>query len=472
MKAKKLVALVMSAAMVVGAASLFAACDKDKDKDKEKPKPTPIVPGPPETTFQEDTNTYYAVGNSEGEGTLKANGWATDNANIPFTKDTTVTDANVFTLELTMYAGDAFKVLFDTEKGWGGTSIHYQSLQGDYQTYFSTNDDNNIICKQGQDGVYLFTLTTDLSKTDWHEQYVLTVEQTDKIQVAYDMEVTGDVAPKAMKNNNGVWTVDLEIKSQHLTCDENGAEVAEGAQYAVVYVHNNGVGKTDGEALNICDLNYKKAGVTIEGETINVNLLEVGKYTVTFKEEDGSVTINKITDMWNFVLGSATGSELTYSGETGLWSGTLNLTAETVVKLTNTGDDSAEDVTVGTLAAGKWVIQYNPTNNVVKSAKYVWYVIGEYNGWTINETNGSVELVEGENNVWTAEVTFPEGQLGYKFVLGNVLAGPDWSNEYPSGTNISGDAAIPAAGTYIITWNKTTNEVTATLKPATPEVTE
>mgnify|MGYP006990183891 CR=1 FL=1 len=58
MKSKKIVALVMSAAMVVGAASMFAACKPEKD-------------GPGGTTgpeFQVDNEVYHCAGSSFRSG--------------------------------------------------------------------------------------------------------------------------------------------------------------------------------------------------------------------------------------------------------------------------------------------------------------------------------------------------------------------------------------------------------------------
>lgn len=89
MKSKKIVALVMSAAMVVGAASMFAACKPEKD-------------GPGGTTgeFQVDNEVYHCAGSSKGpEGSLYEQGWnekaegATEK--VTFVKDTAVTNENV-----------------------------------------------------------------------------------------------------------------------------------------------------------------------------------------------------------------------------------------------------------------------------------------------------------------------------------------------------------------------------------------
>ena len=114
MKAKKWIALIMSAAMVMGTAALFTACDPDKGENGPGTSQGGNEGGNEqggEDNFVADDNNYYAVGS--GKGTLKANGWNPKNDNIPLIKDTTVTDENVYTIRLEMYAGDAFKICMD-----------------------------------------------------------------------------------------------------------------------------------------------------------------------------------------------------------------------------------------------------------------------------------------------------------------------------------------------------------------------
>ena len=104
MKIKKLAALALTCAMVVGGGAMFAACGDEKD------------PGGDTNGFVEDTRIWYAVG-KDSKGTLKDQGWDQNNSTYSFTRDTTVTDENVFTLSLDIYAGNvgtglAFKFLY------------------------------------------------------------------------------------------------------------------------------------------------------------------------------------------------------------------------------------------------------------------------------------------------------------------------------------------------------------------------
>ncbi|MDE7297010.1 MAG: InlB B-repeat-containing protein [Clostridia bacterium] len=62
------------------------------------------------TEYVADSNEYYAIGT--GAGTLKDSGWshAPESAALHFTKNEAVTNANEYTVELSMYAGDRFQI--------------------------------------------------------------------------------------------------------------------------------------------------------------------------------------------------------------------------------------------------------------------------------------------------------------------------------------------------------------------------
>ena len=67
MKIKKLAALALTCAMVVGGGAMFAACGDEKD------------PGGDTNGFVEDTRIWYAVG-KDSKGTLKDQGWDQNNS--------------------------------------------------------------------------------------------------------------------------------------------------------------------------------------------------------------------------------------------------------------------------------------------------------------------------------------------------------------------------------------------------------
>ena len=456
MKAKKIVALIMSAAMVMGTAALFTACNNDDVKDPGgtvDPNPTPDPnpnPNPnPTPDFIEDTNTYYVVG--AGIGTLEGTSWSESDTSITFEKDTTVTDANVFKLTLTMYEDDQFKILHETN--WN-TAVHYKNFAGDnYSTYFSTNNDNNIICKAGQDAIYEFTLTSDLSKTVYEERWVLTVEQKEKVQLAYDMHVMGDLGDKVMtKKGDGIWAVDIEIKAdRHLTRDEAGKVAGDDGvgeiKYAAIYVHNNGVGSDEEEPLDFATTG--SIDITFEETSVKANLLEAGKYTITFNENTGTVEIKKLTDEWHIVQGTTTNpSALTYDGTKGIWSGSITLEEETAIKLTNVGEGATdEDIDLGTLSAGYWVIEYNETTKEAKKGLTTYYLVGSYTtpGWGDGLSAGvALQLTETETpGVYSVEVDWTEltdEYVTFKVVKGNPLTAIDsWHGHWQTGQYPDGE---------------------------------
>ena len=177
--------------------------------------------------YVEDTNTYYAIGT--GSGTMSASGWAHNpdaSAGLNFEKDTTVTNANVYTIELSMYAGDRFQICFGSWDGQMGigyvTGAEYADFEVGQNPYMPTLEgtaadqdyavvknaagdivfhggneyDNaytnwNIVCYEGQDGVYKFTLHTypgqeSNNYIDWE-----LIEPIEALEKTHEMYIVG-----------------------------------------------------------------------------------------------------------------------------------------------------------------------------------------------------------------------------------------------------------------------------------------
>lgn len=480
MKAKKLVALIMSGAMLVGTAAMFAACNNDDEGGTVTPPTDPVDPVDPvdPSDFVEDTNTYYAVGASNGEqGTLYNQGWNATSDTIKFTKDTTVTNENKYTLQLTMYAGDAFKILCDTTKGWSGEQVNQYSLA---ENEYFKKDIENIELSVGYDGIYTFTLITHPEKNmGKYELSVVQDETIAKLRVPYDMQVLGDFSRNATKmvKGSGTWTVDFDIQAKHLIRNATGAKVEEGGAYAAVYIYNAGDGVNDEDSKVFYDTNtaLKNGSIISDGETITANLLEAGHYTVTFTEQDGSVVIKKITDKWHFVLGDAvnaedSGYDLIYSGDTGLWTGSVTLTAETTLKLKNLGDDTADEVTIGTLAAGPWVVKYDPIKKEVKyESRNSYYLTGSLYGWGEGPVNGTaVKLTAtSEEGVYETDVDWTDktGTIQIKVIKANFLNGVvdgGWYGAVDGQEKDNDGNLLCQPGKYHITFTTNGNVITVT----------
>jgi len=340
MKAKKFIALAMSVAMAVGTASLFAACNPEDKGEGDG--------GSGSGDYAVDTRIWYVVG-QDTKGTLSEIKWQPQNTTYKFERDTTVTDENVFTLTLDIYAGsvatgNSFKFLYktsedevisDTNLWTRQVGIHaFEGMDGyegegvdsvikiDGETVFTTaqdngDDGNNMACAKGQDGTYKFTLKTK-NATDTPK---LSVERTAKIAVPYEMYLRGDMNNFSLQNmvamtekvgsgeTNTTWSVQYEVTDKDLWRDENGAEVEAddklmpvGGKYAAIQLYNSIDNKTYVTA--------KEAGygltdeITIDGNAVNCGtcmLLPKGKYTVTFDVEDKSVTVTAGTHQMYFI---------------------------------------------------------------------------------------------------------------------------------------------------------------------------
>ena len=495
MKSKKIVALVMSAAMVVGAASMFAACKPEED-------------GPGGTTgpeFQVDNEVYHCAGSSKGpEGSLYEQGWnekaegATEK--VTFVKDAAVTNENVFKLEMKLYAGDEFKIVKATTGWtWELTTAAFVDAQEDatYNWVVKNDDDqivfrsvsssnSNITLNEGMDGIYEFTLKTNPAATEHADQYKISyklVEKIDKLRIPYNMEVWGDLNgfgfgsnKIAMTNKDGIWSTVIDITEKDLVRKEDGTKITTdeeytGTKYSAVYVSNVGDGETDEDVKVFVDANAKKATVRVDGEDVEANLLTAGKWNVTFDQNTKTVTFAEIKDDWNIVAGA---KEVKLQAQTdGTWQGTLELTeAATGVKLVNKGGEDA-DVTIGDLAAGTWLVQYNPeTGRVRYDTNSNYYIAGSINGWADAPKEGDApKLTESETKgIWEVIVDWSTetNDILFKVVEGNFIEGATawhghWAeNQHPDGNmndHSEGGNFKVAPGKYRITFDASTKKI-------------
>jgi len=494
MKAKKIIALTMSLAMTVGAASMLAACKDDEDKEPEAP------------SFVEDKTVYYAVGASNGEdGSLYEQGWApeTIKENLTFVRDTTVTNENVFTLKMKMYEGDAFKILHDFEGDWDTVQINIsnfgEQLEGEGEervvkyngtTCFVTegtgNVGSNIICAEGADGEYTFTMKTYPGTETAPVLSVVkdkSIPRLTKMYLNSDLNDFGFGSNKNdynMKNNNGNWTCVVNVTAEDLCRDAEGKAVTTGAEYVAIQVKNLGGDDEVKEfaATPGADDTFKKVTLANEGVA---NLLPEGTYVISWNQETKEVTISKSTHSMYFI-GSfnnwATADEdykLTPNEDESVWTGKLVVKEATTMKLYNSITGAYYPDGMGTdinLEAGTYIFKFDATTNEVKYEKYEYYVVG-----TFVDSEGKVHnfgndfdkefnpvLVEtATKGTYTVEVEVKDvtsvGDYGWvkpaifalKVAGGTELGGiTDWFNpvaEQNEGDNIK----LTQEGTYIVT---------------------
>lgn len=530
MKAKKIIALAMSAAMVVGTAACLTACTPKDDNGGKG-------------GYVEDTRIWYAVG-KDSKGTLKNQGWNQDDATYRFVRDTTVVDENVFTLELDIYAGDigsglSFKFLYkntEDEKGdWTHQyGIHNFEGSAGYEgedldsvikiegvTVFTTASDNgdngsNMQLAKGQEGTYKFTLKTQ-NDTDAPK---LSVERVKKIEVSHDMYITGhfnffDTLTSnriAMTENVGsdtvhtTWSAQINVEDDHLWLDDDGKEVEASAEsatvpngtgkYAAIQIVNNR--KNDEVCTTLVEgSDYKTATVEFEGTEYKSILLPKGSYTIVYDQVDNKVTITAGTHKM-YLRGGLEGMSwsenkeeyiLTESKDGSYWSTYFTAAADGEIKLYNglkSGDNGW--VGVGNIAveAGKtYAIKFTLEGEKVEYEEIAYYLVGTFVDEDGNNVNfGDKGIVEGvhpkftkEGNLLTATFTAIDvtGRDGYTWIVDQNKPGV-FGVQIVCGTTVlgvkdwgvagSGDNIFVQAGTWTVTVDTTNWTYTVTAAQA------
>ena len=272
-----------------------------------------------------DTNEYYLIGS--GSGDMKVSNWDHGNsqANLMMTKDTSITNANVYKITINMYAGDRFQICFGGD--WNGQQgIGYipgceyadginpndntQYTAAD-KKYAEVKDENgnvvfiggdeynkesyvwNVILAEGQDGRYEFTLTTYPANMGYNTIEWKLVEKLDAQEETHNMQIIGTnngwdtngTGVQMSKSEDGsFWTGFLTV-----TADMWADWLPEGAK-AAVKVYNMvdgayyGIG---GENIVLEEETTYAFKYIVETNEVIVQKLEY--YVVgTFKDADGN----------------------------------------------------------------------------------------------------------------------------------------------------------------------------------------
>ena len=207
-----------------------------------------------ENTYVEDTAAWYFIGT--GSGDMKASNWGHSTEGLFITKDETITDANVYTITISMYANDKFQIThsdsWDYQQGIGHMiGFEYAAGVNPYapdagevaasdRKYGEVRDAEgnliffggdeydkgaevwNVWLAEGQDGKYKFTYTTYPSNPTYNTiewelvEKLAAQEETHKMYIAGTMnEWAGkDVvdAHKMSKSEDGsTWTIIYEV---------------------------------------------------------------------------------------------------------------------------------------------------------------------------------------------------------------------------------------------------------------------
>ncbi len=325
-------------------ASLTDAFDFSKPVEKD----TDIFASFKSNVYVEDTNNYYAIGS--GAGDMAASSWdhAKSEAALSFTKDTSITDKNVYTITLKMYAGDGFQIChggsWDGQQGIGhmvgaehadGVNKYdgatYTAADKKYavvkdadgNVVFEGSDEYNngyevwnIFLAEGQDGVYKFTYTTNPSSTAHNELTWELVEKIEPMTETHKMHLVGtfnewnpqdENADYAMKKSDdgttwsGFLTVGADgaalkvvnqVNEDWYSPDGNDIALTEGT-YCIKYT-------VEGDVVEVQKLDYYVVGTFLDAEGNAVNFAI--KEGVTPKLENGTATFeaSDVTGNSNF----------------------------------------------------------------------------------------------------------------------------------------------------------------------------
>ena len=272
-----------------------------------------------------DANEYYLIGS--GAGDMKVSNWdhANSQANLMMTKDTSITNANVYKITINMYAGDRFQICFGGD--WNGQQgIGYipgceyadginpndntQYTAAD-KKYAEVKDENgnvvfiggdeynkesyvwNVILAEGQDGRYEFTLTTYPANMGYNTIEWKLVEKLDAQEETHNMQIIGSNNEWGTDGNGiqmnksedgsswlGFITVTPEMYVQY-----DGMETP-AAAVKVFNMINSGYYSPDGNNICLTEGTYA-IKYTVDGDKVEVQKLEY--YVVgTFKDADGN----------------------------------------------------------------------------------------------------------------------------------------------------------------------------------------
>ncbi len=285
-----------------------------------------------------DANEYYLIGT--GAGDMKQANWDHANAaaNLMMTKEAN-DKANIYTITITMYAGDMFQICYggawDGQQGIGymegaeycdGINFYdkaeytaadkkvAQVKDAEGNIVFIGSDEYNkgfeswnIKLAEGMDGKYKFTFTTNPEAKEYNLLQWELVEKLDAMTETHKMHLVGtfnewnsadenaayDMAPS---DNKETWLAYLEVAAETTvefkvvnqiagswhSPDGSNIVLSEAGTYAVRYT-------VTGDVVEVQKLDYYVVGTFIDGEGNAVNFAV--KDGVTPKLVDGSVTL-------------------------------------------------------------------------------------------------------------------------------------------------------------------------------------
>lgn len=469
MKAKKMLALLLSGAMALTVGAM-AACDKGGKGGGGKPEDKPPVVG----DYTVDPHEYHLVG--DGAGDLKKNGWKPANHDLMFVRDETA-DHNVFNVTIDMYDNDAFKILCEDDDYDGPNAYKVYSMEGfadgvvadeEGNPVFVEGEYGNIVLAAGQKGNYTFSLHT---YPDGEKETYVSYTKNYELAALLDMYVVSDMndfgnmqkkyEASHMEKSGSIWKYVLEITADDVTRNEDGDIVEEGGEYAAVAVWNDVV-NDDGEHEVTFDTE-REPFIFINGD--GFNLLKAGAYTLRYNAETDTLTISDdVLELYftgSFNNNEASAQYKLTEDADGNWYGYLNLSAASQVNLYNKYSGSTYSVNDGAqLEAGEYFVKFTAVGEKVAHEQCGYYLAGTLPGaeWGVGATSPKLEW-DDENKVYFIELLDTTGGE-FKVLYGTRLGGKK-SDDYWYSDETGGNITL-VAGDYVITFNPATKLVAVT----------
>ena len=335
-------------------ASLTQAFDFDKAIEAD----TDIFAAFKSDEYVEDTNSYYLIGTGSGD-MLKAN-WdhANAEANLTMTKED-VAGANVYSIVLTMYAGDMFQICFggnwDGQVGIGliegaeycdGVNFYdnmtytaadkkvAQVKNADGEVVFIGSDEYNKSYEvwnaklaEGMDGKYKITYTTYPNAGAYNKITFELIEKIEPMTVTHSMHFVGEFNGWNASDENAdfhmneaddkaTWSGFVTVTAEDLAADGtvefkvvnqigqswyspdgNNIVLNEAGVYAVKYT-------VDGNKVEIAKCDYYLVGTFVDGEGNAVNFAVKNGVTPSLTVEGnvatGTLVATDVTAMGDY----------------------------------------------------------------------------------------------------------------------------------------------------------------------------
>ena len=416
-------------------ASLTQAFDFDKAIEAD----TDIFAKFTSNVFVADDKEYYLIGT--GSGDMKKSGWNHDNSiqNLMMTK-TENASANVYEIEILMYAGDAFQICyggsydgqvgigyvpgveyadgvnrydsntytaadkkFATVKGADGTVIFegHDEFNKEYWTW-------NIFLAEGQDGIYKIIYTTYPDHPADNTITYELVEKKEPLQATHEMYVRGSMVEE--------WAISEDFMMTPDDTKENFSFLLNISEPAEIKLYNKVSDAWFGqEAITVVE----ECGTWNDGGNL---ALEAGVYKIAFNATSNTATIEAVAK--SFWLAGVVNGGGHWDCSSGIEFEKVNDTTYRAYYTFTEADTDASWMT-GFVGACKAVYGF------AGWAADIWYGNAENGDNVTVDSYGLYELVLTLNDPadFTAGGTLTATKLEGYFLVGTIGDGDTWRAE-------------------------------------------